>query len=99
VLAVYSVLTQMVGVFFYPNGHWDSLPNPVNGTNGRMWNWRDNPIGRSLQGGFYWQPYAIVGTALTDGLPAAARRMNELNVNPFGQIQPATIPQTGRGLP
>jgi hypothetical protein len=49
----------------------------------RLWDWRDNPIVRTVRGGLYWEPYAIVGAALTGGLPAAQRRLRELNVNPY----------------
>lgn len=88
VLALYSMLTQAVGVFFYPKGHWDGLPQPVDTAHGRLWDWRDNPITRSIQGGFYWESYSTVGAALTGGLPAAAQRMHELNLNPYEQAQP-----------
>ena len=82
-LALYSMFVQAVGVFFYPNGHWDGLPRQADGTNGRFWDWRDNPIARTLGGGFYWQPYSVVGAALTGGIPAAARRVRELNLSPY----------------
>lgn len=101
-LALYSMLTQAVGVFFYPNGHWDGLPDPVDDVHGRLWDWRDNPIARTIKGGLYWQPYSIVSVALTGGIPAAARRMDELKVNPFEQAQPVTpgkAPRADRGLP
>ncbi len=99
VLALYSILIQAVGVFFYPNGHWDAIPQPVDAANGRLWNWRDNPIARTVRGGLYWEPYAILGAAITGGIPAARLRMRELNVNPYEQAQPAKISRTGRGLP
>jgi hypothetical protein len=90
VLALYSVLIQAVGVFFYPNGHWDGTPEGVDAKNGRLWNWRDNPIGRTVSGGVYWEPYSIVGAAVTGGLAAAQLRMHELNVNPYEQAAPAS---------
>ncbi len=99
VLAVYSILIQAVGVFFYPNGHWDAIPQPVDAANGRLWNWRDNPIARTVRGGLYWQPYAILGAAITGGIPAARLRMRELNVNPYEQAEPGKISRAGRGLP
>ncbi len=99
VLAMYSVLIQAVGVFFYPNGHWDAIPQPVDAANGRLWNWRDNPIARTVRGGLYWQPYAILGAAITGGIPAARLRMRELNVNPYEQAEPGKISRAGRGLP
>jgi hypothetical protein len=83
VLALYSVFIQMVGVFFYPKGHWDAAPTSVDNAPDRLWDWRDNPIVRTVRGGLYWEPYAIVGAALTSGLPAAQKRLRELNVNPY----------------
>jgi hypothetical protein len=99
VLAVYSLLIQAVGVFFYPNGHWDATPEAVDAVNGRLWDWWDNPIARTVHGGLYWQPYAIVGAAITGGLPAARLRMRELNVNPYEQAEPGKLSRTSPGLP
>jgi len=87
-LALYSVLIQAVGVFFYPKGHWDAGPPSVDKAPARLWNWRDNPIVRTVGGGLYWEPYAVVGAALTGGFPAAQRRMRELNVNPYEEAEP-----------
>jgi hypothetical protein len=98
-LALYSVLIQAVGVFFYPNGHWDGTPQPVDAVNGRLWNLRDNPIARTVRGGLYWEPYAIVGAAITGGIPGARLRLRELNVNPYEQAEPGKISSTGTGLP
>jgi len=81
VVAVYSVLIQALGVYFYPNGHWDNTPVPVDEAGYRNWDWRDNPIRRTLAGGPVWQPYAIVWAGLTGGVPAAARKMREVGVN------------------
>ncbi len=89
VLALYSVLIQGIGVFFYPKGHWDGTPKSVDDAPARLWDWRDNPIVRTARGGLYWEPYAIVGAAFTNGLPAAQRRMRELNANPYGESAPA----------
>jgi hypothetical protein len=95
VLALYSVLIQAVGVFFYPKGHWDGTPEGVDAAHGRLWNWKDNPVTRTVAGGLYWEPYAVVGAAFTGGIPAARRRMRELNVNPYEEAQP----KKKRGLP
>jgi hypothetical protein len=104
VLALYSVLIQGVGVFFYPNGHWDGIPEGVDAAHGRLWNWRDNPIARTVSGGLFWEPYSIVGAAVTGGLPAARVRMRELNVNPYEEakpvdVEPVTVPRANPGLP
>ena len=79
-VAVYCVLIQALGVYFYPNGHWDNTPVPVDEAGYRNWNWRDNPISRTLAAGPVWQPYAIVGAALTGGQAAASRKMQEFGV-------------------
>ncbi|MGA2880504.1 MAG: hypothetical protein ABSG13_16270 [Bryobacteraceae bacterium] len=99
VLAVYSVLIQAVGVFFYPNGHWDGTPRSVDGAPARLWDWNDSPIARTLRGGLYWEPYAVVGAALTRGIPAARLRLRQMNVNPYEQAEPAKVPRTDPGLP
>lgn len=91
VLALYSVLIQAIGVFFYPNGHWDGIPAGIDAAHGRLWNWKDNPITRTVRGGFYWEPYAIIGAAFTGGIPAARRRMSELNVNPYQEAKPTNV--------
>jgi hypothetical protein len=92
VLALYSILIQGVGVFFYPKGHWDGTPQSVDRASARLWDWRDNPIARTVSGGLYWEPYAIVGAAFTGGFPAAQRRIRELNVNPFLESAPVGLP-------
>jgi len=38
---------------------------------------------RTAQGGVVWEPYAIVATAAKGGLPAAAKKLKELEINPF----------------
>jgi hypothetical protein len=82
-LATYSILIQALGVYFYPKGHWDSTPVSVDDNPARLWDWRDNPIRRTLEAGPAWEPYAIVGAALTGGRADAERKMHELNVNPY----------------
>jgi hypothetical protein len=99
VLALYSVLIQALGVFFYPKGHWERTPRSVDRARSRLWDWRDNPIGRTVVAGPTWESYAIVGAALTGGLAAAQRRVGELNVNPYEDAAPAGVSPKGRGLP
>ncbi len=88
VLALYSVLIQAIGVFFYPNGHWDASPRSVDAAPARLWDWEDNPIARTASGGLFWEPYAIVGAAISGGLPAARLRMRQLNVNRYEEAEP-----------
>jgi hypothetical protein len=99
VLALYSVLAQGVGVFFYPNGHWDAGMHGIDNAPARLWDWHDNPIVRTARGGLYWEPYAIVGAGFFGGIPAAQRRMRELNVRPFDETEPGKLPRADRGLP
>jgi hypothetical protein len=81
--ALYGCAIQAIGVYFYPNGHWDNTPVPVDSAPGRLWNWKDNPISRTIHAGPVTEPYSIIGAALKDGIPAASRRMRELNVRPY----------------
>ena len=83
VLAIYSCLIQALGLYFYPKGHWDNVPVPVDNAPERAWNWRDNPIVRTAAAGPVWEPYAIVGAALTGGSKGAARKLSEVGVNPY----------------
>jgi hypothetical protein len=98
-LVLYSFLIQALGVFFYPHGHWDAGPPSVDAVPARVWDWRDNPIARTINGGFYWEPYAIVAAAIEGGIPAATLRMGELKVNPYEEAKPGKRPREGRGLP
>lgn len=92
VLAVYSILIQAVGAFFYPKGHWDTRPHNVNMAPDRLWDWGDNPIARTIRGGPAWESYAVIGTAISSGIPAAQRRMRELNANPYDESPPEGLP-------
>jgi hypothetical protein len=91
-VALYSMLTQGLGVFFYPKGNWDLGPPNVNVAPTRLWDWRDNPIRRTIDGGPAWEPYAVVATAIRNGIPAARVRMRQLNANPYDQSSPADEP-------
>jgi hypothetical protein len=82
-VALYCVLIQAIGVYCYPKGAWDALPVSVDVDPGRLWNWGDNPIIRTVRGGVVWEPYAIVAAAATGGLPAAAKKLHELGINPY----------------
>lgn len=98
-LAVYSVLMQAIGVFFYPSGHWDARPASVDSAPSRLWAWGDNPIVRAARAGIYWEPYAVAGAAITGGIPAARVRMRELNIDASEEAEPGKMPRAGRGLP
>jgi len=98
-LAVYSILIQAVGAYFYPKGRWDTGPPNINAAPERAWDWRDNPIARTIRGGPSWEPYAVVGAAILHGIPAAQRRMRELNANPYDESPPEGVSSEERGLP
>jgi hypothetical protein len=81
--ALYGCAIQAIGVYFYPNGHWDNTPIPVDIAPGRLRNWKDNPIRRTINAGPVTEPYSIIGAGLKGGIPGANRRMHELNVRPY----------------
>ncbi len=85
VTAAYCVLIQALGVYCYPKGHWDNLPLSVDGRAHyeRLWNWADNPVIRTARGGLVWEPYAIVAAGVTGGLPAAAKKLQQLGINEY----------------
>jgi hypothetical protein len=82
-VVAYCVFIQAVGVYFYPKGNWDHLPQPVNHVRSRLWDWRDNPLRRTLLAGPVWEPYAVLGAALKGGPAAAGRKLDELGINKF----------------
>jgi len=92
VLALYSISIQAIGAFFYPKGRWDTRPRSVNVASARLWDWRDNPIARTVRGGPAWESYDVIGTAISSGIPAAQRRMRELNANPYDDSPPEGLP-------
>jgi len=81
--AIYGCLIQALGVYCYPKGRWDHLPQSVDTHPERLWNWSDNPIVRTARGGLAWEPYAVVGAAAKGGIPAAAKRMRELGIGTY----------------
>lgn len=70
-LVLYSVFVQFVGAFFYPKGLWEEKPVNVDFHPGRLWDWADNPVRRSLDAGFAGEPYAVLLEGAAHG-PAAA---------------------------
>lgn len=48
VLITYSVAVQAVGAFCYPSSDWNSYPTEIDLDHARLWDWRDNPITRSI---------------------------------------------------
>jgi len=83
IAALYGVLIQAVGVYCYPKGQWDNAPLSINEHPDRLWNWKDNPITRTAHAGIAWEPYAIVAAAAKGGLPAAAKKLQDLGINPY----------------
>jgi len=82
-LAVVSTVFQAVGTYCYPKGRWDHLPVPVDEARQRLWDWRDNPIARTLRGGIAYEPYLILWEAARHGIEPARQKMEELGVRPF----------------
>lgn len=48
---LFSVGIQCVGAFCYPNSLWDERPAPIGESPWRLWDWRDNPVVRSIKAG------------------------------------------------
>lgn len=46
---IYSVFTQVLGVFFYSKTNWESIPNDAYFHQERLWQINDSPILRSLK--------------------------------------------------
>jgi len=82
-LAAYCCAIQALGVYCYPKGRWDHLPVSVDSQPARLWDWKDNPVIRTAQGGVAWEPYSIVAAAATGGWPAAAKKLQQLGINPY----------------
>jgi hypothetical protein len=76
-LLLYSISIQFVGAFFYPKGNWDGSPVNADMEPRRFWDWADNPVRRSVQGGFDSEPYTIVFAAALHGRSAAIRKIRE----------------------
>lgn len=50
-LLAISVFVQGVGAFCYPASRWDETPVSIGERPGRLWDWEDNPIFRSVKSG------------------------------------------------
>ncbi len=74
-LLLYSASIQFVGTFFYPKGAWDDRPADSDHAPHRFWDWADNPVRRSIQGGFASEPYTVIFEAALHGESAAARKI------------------------
>jgi hypothetical protein len=76
-----SVTVQAIGVFFYPNGRWDALPQPLNQNRERVWDWKDNQILRSARAGPVLEPYQLAYGFLKNPRVPAEQRLKEKGVN------------------
>jgi hypothetical protein len=83
VAAVYGCLIQAVGVYCYPKGQWDGTPVSVDLHPERLWDWRDNPVTRTVRGGIVREPYAVVEAAARGGWAAAGKKLRELGIHPY----------------
>ncbi len=79
-LALYSIAIQVIGVFYYPNGHWDTEPPNIAS---RLWDWRDNPIHRTVRGGPVLGPFAALLEGALHGKAAALRKIRETGMKGF----------------
>ena len=77
-LISFGIFVQYVGVYHYPRGHWDSLPEPAEFHPERYFDWSDNPISRSFLAGPSTESYRILFAYLRGG-PEGAKRVMETN--------------------
>jgi hypothetical protein len=61
----WSVTIQGVGAFNYPAGDWNGLPLNVDLTHGRLWDWRDSQLSRTIRSGTYRGYRASLGPGQT----------------------------------
>jgi len=47
-LLAWSIFTQAVGAYEYRYSKWNDFPSDVDRHHDRLWDWRDNPINRSI---------------------------------------------------
>ncbi len=61
-LLLWSVSVQVIGMFFHPNGDWNTTPANVDTAHSRLWDWRDAQIVRGDQGwSFRGAPRTVEG--------------------------------------
>jgi hypothetical protein len=60
ILLTFSVFVQAVGAFCYPASRWDEEPASIGERPGRLWDWTDNPILRSVKAGPRFGPVVDV---------------------------------------
>ncbi len=46
-----ALMIQVIGVYYYPSGEWDSTPISVDDRPSRVWDWRDPQLIRTWNGG------------------------------------------------
>jgi len=75
-------LLQFVGAFCYPNGRWGSA-HAGTAFARRCWDWRDNPIRRTIRGGFVLTQYTVLREGALHGKAAAVRKIREMGLKGF----------------
>jgi hypothetical protein len=76
VLAVWGVVVQAIGVY-YDDRSWDALPQPIDRSSWRVWEWDDPQILRALHSGWHGtQLGPLLWQAFTDPQPAQLRRLD-----------------------
>ncbi len=67
VLLTFSVFVQAVGAFCYSASMWDEKPVSIGERPGRLWDWTDNPISRSVKAGPRLGPVVVILDRLRSG--------------------------------
>jgi hypothetical protein len=75
-----SISVQAIGVFFYPHGRWDALPQPLSKQRERVWDWKDNQILRSVRAGPVLEPYQLAYSFLKNPGESAEERLRDKRV-------------------
>jgi hypothetical protein len=65
IFLIVSVFVQVVGVFYYPNGDWDSQPD-IDKHPEKSWQLNDTQVMRSFNGGLF-NPFSVSPKSLDNG--------------------------------
>jgi hypothetical protein len=57
---IWSIITQIIGTFYYPKGNWNSYPNNITYNLERLWDISDNPLARNFLAGPQLRGYDII---------------------------------------
>ena len=79
-LTTVSIAMHAIGVFWYPNGRWDSKPIPIDSQPQRAWDIRDNPVARTLGAGFNVDGYVHLKELVEAWLQHRPPRLDDLPI-------------------